>query len=65
MAYLLRGDFLKTLIETMREFIGQPNFILSSGEVDYAAMMEYVFAGLIVCIVIASVFRFLGKLVDR
>lgn len=49
----------------MREIIGQPNFILSSGEVDYAAMMEYVFAGLIVCIVIASLFRFLGKLVDR
>ena len=49
----------------MREIIGQPNFTLPSGDIDYAAMMEYVFAGLIVCIVVASVFRFLGKLVDR
>lgn len=65
MVCLLRGDILKTLIESMREIIGQPNFMLQSGEVDYAAMTEYVFAGLIVCIVIASVFRFLGKLVDR
>ena len=56
---------MKSLIESMREIIGQPNFILQSGEVDYAAMMEYVFAGLIVCIVVASVFRLLGKLVDR
>lgn len=56
---------MKTVIESLREILGEPSFQLPDGAWDYAAMVEYFVGAVIVCIVIASVFRFIGKLVRR
>lgn len=53
------------MIESLREILGTPEFQLQDGAWDYAAMIEYFVAAVILCIVIASVFRFIGKLVSR
>ena len=56
---------MNTLIEGLRQIIGQADFVNAEGIVDYSAMCEYFAAVLILCIVVASVFRFLGKVVSR
>lgn len=60
---------MQTLLESLREIIGSPDFYIEngnySGSWDYGAMVEYFVAALILCIVVASVFRLLGKLVGR
>ena len=60
---------MTTLLEALRDIVGTADFYISngnySGSWDYGAMTEYLCCVLILCIVIASVFRFLGKLVDR
>ena len=56
---------MKTVIQSLREILGAPELQLPDGTWDYAAMLEYFVAAVILCIVIASVFRFLGKLVSR
>ena len=60
---------MKSLLDSLREIIGTADFYIEngsySGSWDYGAMTEYICCVLILCIVIASVFRFLGKLVDR
>lgn len=56
---------MKTVLESLREILGAPEFLLSEGSWDYAAMIEYFVGAVVLCIVIASVFRFLGKLVSR
>lgn len=60
---------MQTLIESLREIIGTADFYNTdsgySGSWDYGAMIEYFVAALILCIVVASVFRLLGKLVSR
>lgn len=56
---------MKTVIESLREILGTPEFQLPDGAWDYAAMIEYFVGAVIVCIVISSVFRFIGKLVSR
>ena len=53
------------MIESLREILGAPELQLPDGTLDYAAMLEYFVGAVILCIVIASVFRFLGKLVSR
>lgn len=53
------------MIVSLREILGAPEFQLTDGAWDYAAMIEYFVAAVILCIVIASVFRFIGKLVSR
>ena len=57
--------FLKTVIQSLRDILGAPELQLPDGAWDYAAMLEYFVAAVILCIVVASVFRFLGKLVSR
>jgi len=56
-----------TLLENLRQIIGIPDFYITngnySGSWDYGAMIEYFVAAVILCVVITSVFRFLGKLV--
>lgn len=56
-----------TLLENLRQIIGTPEFYITngsySGSWDYGAMIEYFVAAVILCVVITSVFRFLGKLV--
>ena len=60
---------MESIIESLREIVGRPDFykVLSGNNPtwDYGAMVEYFCAVMILCIVIASVFRFLGKLVSR
>lgn len=60
---------MESIIQSLRDIVGQPNFykVMSGNNYtwDYGAMIEYFCAVLILCIVIASVFRFLGKLVGR
>lgn len=54
-----------TLLENLRQVLGTPSFYISEGVWNYAAMIEYFVGAVILCIVITSVFRFLGKLVSR
>lgn len=60
---------MQTIIESLRLIIGTPDFYQTgsgySGTWDYGAMIEYFVAALILCIVVSSVFRLLGKLVSR
>ncbi len=59
---------MQTLIDALREIIGTPEFYVRLGgstsnySWDYGAMIEYFFAGLILCIVISSIFKFLLNL---
>ena len=54
---------MQTIIENLRQVLGTPDFILADGAVDYAAMLEYLVGGMILCIVISSVFKFISKAV--
>ena len=60
---------MKTVLEAVREIIGQGDFYIQngnySGSWDYGAMIEYMVCAMILIVVIASVFRLLGKLVSR
>ena len=60
---------MKTVLEAVREIIGQGDFYITngsySGSWDYGAMIEYMVCAMVLIVVIASVFRFLGKLVSR
>lgn len=59
---------MDTLLENLRKVIGSADFYITngnySGSWDYGAMIEYFVACVILCVVITSVFRFLGKLVS-
>lgn len=55
---------METLIETLRDIIGTPEFYVKLGGStnytwDYGAMLEYCLAGILVCVVVSSVFKFL------
>lgn len=60
---------MDTIINALRDILGTPDFYVessgsySSNYWDYAAMFEYFFAGVILCIVVSAVFRFLVNLV--
>lgn len=60
---------MNTIITALREILGTPNFykVLSGNNYswDYGAMIEYFVGAVILCLVVSSVFRLLGKLVDR
>lgn len=57
---------MNTLIDSLREIIGNPSFYdVSTQAWDYGAMCEYFACVLLVIVVVASVFRILGKLVSR
>ena len=56
---------MNSVIEGLRQILGPAQFLLADGSYDYAAMIEYFVGAVILCIVVTSVFRFLGKLVDR
>lgn len=59
---------MNSIIDGLRQIIGPADFLITSGELagtyNYAAMCEYFVAALLLCIVVASVFRFIGKLVS-
>lgn len=58
---------MNTLIETVREIIGDPVFWRQlqnqngsySYNWDYGAMIEYMICGILLCIVVSSVFKFM------
>ena len=52
---------MQTVIEGLRQILGTPDFYLSDGAWNYAAMIEYFVGAVIVCIVVSSVFRILVK----
>lgn len=57
---------MNSVIDGLREILGTADFYNSvSGAWDYGAMVEYFVGAVILCIVISSIFRFLGKLVSR
>ena len=59
---------IHNLIDTLRQVLGEPEFYVQLGNQtnyswDYGAMLEYMCAVIILCIVISSVFKFIRKLV--
>lgn len=54
---------MQTLIQYLRQIIGTPDFYIDNGNYqstwDYGAMLEYIICGVIVCIIIAGVFKLL------
>lgn len=55
---------MKPLLESLREILGTAQFSVN-GDWDYSAMIEYFVGAVVLCVVISSVFRFIGKLVSR
>lgn len=60
---------MNTILEGLRQILGNADFYNTSsgysGSWDYGAMIEYFVGAVVLCVVISSVFRFLGKLVSR
>lgn len=56
---------MENLISGLRSVVGEADFMLADGAIDYGAMMEYFVASVILCIVVTSVFRFLGRWFKR
>lgn len=60
---------MKSILSALREILGEADFyhVLSGNNPtwDYGAMIEYFVGAVILCIVVSSVFRLLGKLVSR
>lgn len=60
---------MQTIIDVMREFIGEPDFYKvlygNNPTWDYAAMIEYFVACLILLIVVGSVFKIITKLFNK
>lgn len=60
---------MTTLLDSLRSVLGSADFYETgsgySGTWDYGAMIEYLVGAVVLCVVIASVFRFVGKLVSR
>ena len=49
---------MDSILSSLRNVLGTPNFIVD-GVVDYGLVMEYFFAGVLLCIVVSAVFRIL------
>ena len=60
---------MTSIIESLRSILGSADFYDTTsgynGTWDYGAMIEYFVGAVILCIVVSSVFRLLGKLVSR
>lgn len=55
---------MQTVIEALREILGNPDFYIEassgySSSWDYGAMIEYAIAGILVIVVVSSVFKIL------
>lgn len=54
---------MQTVIDALREIIGTPDFYIESSGYsstwDYGAMIEYAIAGILVIVVVSSVFKIL------
>ena len=60
---------LQTIIQTLREILGTPDFYIEgsnySSTWDYGAMLEYAIAGMLVLIVVGSVFKIIRAVFER
>lgn len=56
---------MQSLIDSLRSVIGQPNFYNTSGAIDYAAVMEYFVASVLLCIVVASIFKIVTRVFGK
>ncbi len=60
---------MQTVLQSLRSILGVADFYIEngnySGSWDYGAMVEYMLCGLILLVVISSIFRFLTNLVKR
>lgn len=60
---------MNTVIEGLRQILGSADFYIENGSYsgtwDYGAMIEYFVGAVIICIVVSSIFRFIGKVVSR
>lgn len=59
---------MDTIINALRGILGSPDFYKNFGDKlswDYGAMLEYFFAGMIVLIVVGSIFRILIRWGER
>lgn len=58
---------MQTLIQGLRQILGNPDFYIDNGNYnstwDYGAMIEYMIAGVLLIVVVISVFKFLRALV--
>lgn len=58
-----------TIIEALREIVGSADFYIENGSYsgtwDYGAMIEYMAAVLVLCIVVSSVFRFITRWIGK
>lgn len=53
-----------TILENLRQILGEPDFYIAEGVYDYGAMIEYFVGAVLLCIVVSSVFRFICKAVS-
>lgn len=56
---------MQTIIQALRTIVGTPSFYQGSGTyqtLDYGAVFEYVLAGLLVLVVVSSVFKIVTRL---
>lgn len=60
---------MQTLINALRQVVGSADFYQTSGSYggtwDYGAMIEYMVASLLLLVVVASIFRLLGRLCGK
>lgn len=58
---------MDSILRALRSVLGTPDFYIENGNYsstwDYGAMLEYMIAGVILCIVISSVFKFIRCLI--
>lgn len=58
---------MDSLLNALRSVLGSPDFYIEnsgySSTWDYGAMLEYMIAGVILCVVISSVFKFIRCLI--
>ena len=60
---------MKTIINALRDILGSPDFykVLSGSDPtwDYGAILEYFFSGMVVLIVVGSIFRIVIRWGER
>lgn len=58
---------MQDLITVIRDVLGTPDFYIENGNYsstwDYGAMLEYAICGILLCVVVVSVFKFLRALI--
>ena len=47
------------LVDNIKDILGEPNFYLSNGNLDYGQITLYLIGGILLCIVVSSLFKLL------